>query len=187
MANYLWERDGSRKYLTDKERERFYKEALKSKHRAFFLFLFYTGCRITEALRVRPCDFDDDGPELRSVVIPTLKQRQNGVFRTVPLLDDYWDILIADKVLDGPPAVRVWKRTRQWGWYQVKRVAKAAKVKGEKASCPKALRHTMGTHAVNNDVPMAVIQEVLGHTNPASTQVYAKVGLATVRRHQIWK
>ena len=186
MAMNLWDGKGSRKYLTVTERERFLREASKSKYRSFILFLLFTGCRVSEALRVRPCDFVDDGPANRSVVIPTLKQRRDGVFRTVPLPDDYWDILTEDKALDGPPQVRVWKRTRQWGWYQVKRVAKAAKVASEKAECPKALRHSFATGAVNNNVPFPVIGAILGHSNPASTGVYAIVNLQTMRGQQIW-
>ena len=187
MSMSLWGSDGSRKYLTDSERKRFLSEALKSKHKTFLLFLFYTGCRVSEALQVRARHFTDEGEGLKSVIIHTLKQRKDGVFRTVPLPDDYYQMIVDEHdLLNLNPGKTMWPRTRQWGWLRAKEVMTAAKIHSL-AACPKGLRHTMGTHAVNRDVPLPVIQGVLGHSTPVSTNVYAKVDLATIRRHQLWR
>ncbi len=44
------------------------------------------------------------------------------------------------------------------------------------------LRHTFATRLVNEGKPLEVVQKVLGHRNPATTQRYAVVSDETVRR-----
>ena len=186
MRTSLLGADGSRKYLSETERASFLKAAHKSKHKTFILFVAYTGCRVTEALRVRAHHFIDDGPGARSVIIETLKQRKSGVFRAVPIPDSLFDMIVRQHdLLSINPKKLLWPRTRQWGWMTIKAVATEAKI-FSCAACPKGLRHSVATSAVNRDVPIAVIQQILGHSNPANTQIYANVNQETVRRHFTW-
>lgn len=186
MSTSLLGSDGSRKYLSETERASFLKAAHKSKHKTFILFVAYTGCRVSEALRVRAMHLIDDGPGARSVILETLKQRKSGVFRTVPIPDSLFDMILRQHdLLSINPKKRLWPRTRQWGWMVVKAVATEARI-FSCAACPKGLRHSAATWAVNRDVPIAVIQRFLGHSNPANTEIYANVNQATVRRHFSW-
>ena len=56
----LYHRNGDRKYLTPEEREKFWKaaEAAPREVRTFCGTLFYTGCRITEALELTAARID---------------------------------------------------------------------------------------------------------------------------------
>lgn len=88
---------GNRKYLNTSEREFF---ALTAKEmandvRMFCTLLYLTGCRIQEALNV---SFQNIDYTMGCVILGTLKQRQKGVFRQVPLPDYYLDDL--QKVYD---------------------------------------------------------------------------------------
>ncbi|WP_367575856.1 tyrosine-type recombinase/integrase [Acutalibacter intestini] len=42
---------------------------------------------------------------------------------------------------------------------------------------PHALRHSLATNILKNDIPLPTISEVLGHTTTTSTQIYLKIDL----------
>lgn len=47
---------------------------------------------------------------------------------------------------------------------------------------PHALRHTAGTVLLRAGADLAAVQDVLGHRSPATTRIYAKLDLASLRR-----
>ena len=44
-------------------------------------------------------------------------------------------------------------------------------------------RHTLATRLLNRDVPLTVVQDLLGHASPQTTTVYARYNLDSLRRH----
>jgi site-specific recombinase XerD len=46
---------------------------------------------------------------------------------------------------------------------------------------PHALRHAAAQHLLDEGTPMKVIGDFLGHRDPSSTLIYAKVDLAALR------
>src|SRR6185437_8025933 len=107
----MFDRRGNRKYLNDAERRAFLravKHEPDTARRAFCLTLFYTGCRISEALNVTAARADLAGKE---IVFETLKRRRRGIYRAVPIPDTLRRPL--GRVLDrSNPSARVWKFSR---------------------------------------------------------------------------
>lgn len=84
MAGELFDKAGSRKYLTADERAAFLKAADTAPRevRTFCHLLHFSGCRTSEALALT-CDRVDftNG----TVTFESLKKRRGGVYRSVPV------------------------------------------------------------------------------------------------------
>ena len=132
----LYDTQGRRLYLSSAEREAFLDAATQADRpiRTLCSVLYYTGCRISEAmaLLLRRIDLHD-----QTIIFETLKKRRRGVYRAVPVppslidtLDMVHGLREAHKrhnkaMLDA----KLWPWSRVTAWRQVKAVMSDAAIR----------------------------------------------------------
>jgi integrase len=169
-ARSAYDREGKRKYLSRDEGRRFLEHVVQlPKPTALFcLVIYYTGCRISEALALCRGDFD---PELNVVAIRSLKKRGKNQIRRIPLPE----FVVAE--IFGAPSVgrhRIWAFSRTTGWRIIKAVMKSAGIAGVHATT-KGLRHGFGVRGALGQVPVNLIQNWMGHADASTTAIYLDV------------
>lgn len=169
----MFDLKGGRKYLNKSERRAYFRVVRKLKKksdRAFCLILYYTGCRISEALSLSPSSLDVSE---KNVIFETLKRRKKGIFRSVPIPNDFLRLLQSIcKNLE--PSERIWRFSRTTGYRLIKSCMKAAHISGAAAS-PKGLRHGFAVSCIQEIIPLTIVKTWMGHARLATTAIYLEV------------
>lgn len=180
MSEELFDKHGRRLYLTPEERQAFLDVAKMAPRpvRTFCHTLHTTGCRISEALQLTPVRIDLPA---RLVTFETLKQRRRGVYRAVPVPEDYLDTLDMVHGLrelqrrSGTTSgcdARLWSWSRMTGFRYVKGVMDAARIEDGPHKSPKGLRHAYGINAILKGVPVTSLRKWMGHAQLETTAIY---------------
>ena len=169
---FIFDEQGKRKYLDKTERRKYRRAAIKEKSMAclaFLLTLFYTGCRISEALNLTAERVDLTG---KLLVFETLKRRRRGCYRAVPI-PDILVRLFRQLLKDINPSEPIWKMSRATAYRLVKAYMALAGVRGIQA-CPKGLRHGFAVACIHQ-VPLPTVQKWMGHARMETTAIYLEV------------
>lgn len=148
-------------------------------NRAWFYLLAHTGLRVSELLNLRLCDCDLTGKRLR------IRGGKGNQDRVVPITDKLVSV-ISDYVVVREAAPTDHLLTFQGAALNYSlvsaRLHRLGQIAGiEPLTCHR-LRHTLATLLVNQGMPIASLQKLLGHRDINMTLIYAKVFDATVRQ-----
>jgi integrase/recombinase XerD len=162
--------------------------ALERRNRAVLETFYATGMRVSElaAMRLSWLHFDDGlirvvGKGDKERIVPVGRPAQK-ILRGY--LEDVRPKL--DKTGDEPHvflSVRGYPLDRGWIWKIVRKAARLAGI--QKKVYPHMLRHSFASHLLEGGADLRVIQEMLGHADIATTQIYTHVDqnrLAEVHR-----
>lgn len=140
--------------------------------------LYATGIRVSELI-----DLDLDDLNLPGGV---LKCYSKGKERTIPLYQTAIQCTEQKMyIMSVPSWWRMWKRppffvnmngermSRQGFWKLIKYYQEKAGI--QKDITPHTLRHSFAAHLLENGADLRSIQEMLGHADISSTQIYSKL------------
>lgn len=158
---------------------------LGRRDRAILETLYATGCRASEVAGLRSVDLDLTARMARCVGKGDKERRVPLGSRAIAALSTYLEqdrpILVARR--PGTETVFVSKSGRALSrvalWGVVKRHAQAAGLAADVS--PHTLRHSFATHLLAGGADLRVVQELLGHSSIATTQIYTRVELSRLR------
>jgi len=155
----------------------------RKRDRLIVLLLYGAGLRVSELCNLKRADVDLDrglilvsggkGAKDRVVPIPPFL---NGVIKDyLKSRTDDSEYLVVEERREKKD-----KLSPKTVWYLLKKY-------GEKAGIevtPHRLRHSFATHMLERGVDIRAIQELLGHSNLSTTQIYTKVTVEHLRKAQ---
>jgi integrase/recombinase XerD len=147
--------------------------------------LYATGMRVSELVSLNLADLDTGGGYVRCFG-KGHKERLIPVHeRAVKAVKDYLNEVRPRLGRGGDEkAVFLNRRgerlTRQGVWQILKGYAKAAELGTE--ITPHTLRHSFATHMLGGGADLRSVQELLGHANISTTQVYTHLTTEHIRR-----
>jgi integrase/recombinase XerD len=153
--------------------------------RAMLELLYAAGLRVSELVSLNVDDLNMSGPYVRCMgkgskerTIPIHEQAAAAV---VAYLDDGRATLVKARKENALFVNRRGERlTRQGFWLILKQYAKEANISSPVT--PHTLRHSFATHMLRGGAPLRNVQELLGHANISTTQVYTQVANEHVRQ-----
>ncbi|NFG96834.1 integrase [Clostridium sporogenes] len=169
-----------RKPLTEEEVELLRQACETDRQKSLVEFLISTGCRLDEIFKVNKDDIN--WHEMSLFVIGKGNKERKVYFSTKAkiLLKKYLltreDNNEALFVTSKRPYNRLGKRSIQ---REFKKIANMAGI--EKSIHPHLFRHSFATYKINSGMPMPIIQHLMGHESPATTQIYAQLSEETVK------
>jgi integrase/recombinase XerD len=145
--------------------------------------IYATGIRASELINIKITDIDFNEATLR-ILGKGSKERIIPIHDlALKLISKYWknEIFNHNKKVNNKNIkfnrnllflnVQGEKLTRQGLWYIIKNISKKLGLDINNVS-PHILRHTFATHLLYNGVPLRHLQELLGHSNISTTQIY---------------
>ena len=160
-------------------------EPLAVRNRAIVELLYATGIRVGELTAL---DIDDLDPDRRTLRVIGKGNKERTVPYGVPaaLAIDDWlrrgrPALVKE---NSGPALFLGARGGRVDQRQVRALVDALfEALGDtSASGPHALRHSAATHLLDGGADLRAVQEILGHSSLATTQIYTHVSVDRLRK-----
>ena len=148
------------------------------RNKAMLEVLYATGIRISELVNLKLFQIDFLDSEIR-IMGKGKKERitplNDMAIKYLKLyINDYRSFLLKEKKSEYVFINNLGNNISRQGFYKIlKKLAKEGGV--TKNISPHILRHSFATHMLNNGADLRIIQEILGHENLSTTEIYAKV------------
>lgn len=160
------------------------REPLDVRNKAMLEVLYATGLRVSELITLNVSDLHLTMGFVRCLgkgsierIVPLGDVAKNAIedyldhARSVILKKNKEDVLFLNQ--HGRPL------SRQGFWKILKTIARDKQIK--KNITPHTLRHSFATHLLENGADLRAVQEMLGHKNISTTQIYTHVSKARLK------
>lgn len=169
---------GSKEYvklpniLTRSEIEKLIEVTSNHKHRLLLGLSYGAGLRVSEAISLKVRDISLD--ELTVMIRQTKGQKDRMSVIPSKLVEDLGNLMAGKDLNDfvfasergGKLTTRTAQKIFERAWY---------KSRIQKRATFHSLRHSFATHLLENGVDIRYVQELLGHSNIRTTQIYTHV------------
>ena len=136
--------------------------------------LIATGARISETLNLEIKDVENQDYEFIKVL------GKGSKYRIIPIYDSLENEIknylatYRPKLKNSSESFKIFPNTRREKfWKDLKTIAKNAKI--EKNVYPHIFRHSLATILLGNGADVRIVQEILGHANITTTEIYTHV------------
>lgn len=176
-------------FLTTTEVDRLFshfniKDAYELRDYAVFELLYASGLRISEAigLKLEDVDFEDDlihvlgkgdkerivpfGPKAKEILNQYIKWARSQILKS-----RHTDYLFVSK--------KSGQLDRKSVWRLLKKYSDRSGIK--KKITPHTLRHSFATHLIENGADLKAVQELLGHVDISTTQIYTHLASQSLK------
>ena len=155
------------------------KEPLQQRNRAILETIYASGLRVSEAAHLKVSDVNFEDATLR-INGKGNKVRIVPIGKTALAILRYYILNSRKELLNGKGntaelflSVRGKPLNREWIWAIVKEAATLAGI--DRDIYPHMLRHSFASHLLANGADLRVIQEMLGHSDLRTTEIYTHV------------
>lgn len=148
------------------------------KHKALLMLVYSAGLRVGEVIRLKVEGIDSDRMLINIKDAKGRKDRYTMLSKTaLEVLRDYWS--------QYKPEIWLFEGTRADRHLSTRTVEKILEHACEKAGIKKdisvhTLRHSFATHLLESGTDLRYIQELLGHKNSKTTEIYTHVSTKSI-------
>jgi integrase/recombinase XerD len=154
------------------------RDPMEIRDKACLELMYATGMRVSELVNLKIDDINMEadfakcfGKGSKERIVPFGKKAKESLVR---YLEKTRPMLLKKKISNFLFLTRLGKKmSRQTFWKIIKRYAKLARIK--KKVTPHSLRHSFATHILERGADLRIVQEMLGHSDISTTQIYTHV------------
>jgi len=148
------------------------------KHKAILMLIYSAGLRVGEVVKLKPEDIDSERMLIHIKGSKGRKDRYTILSETaLEILREYWR--------EYKPRKWLFEGARPGRYLSIRTVEKILEHACEKANIRKdvsvhTLRHSFATHLLEGGTDLRYIQELLGHKDSKTTEIYTHVSIKSI-------
>lgn len=166
--------------LTQEEIELLRQACKTHREKALIEFLVSTGCRLSEVVNINQQDIDWYEMSLNVIGKGNKERKVYFSVKAKILIKKY---LNTRKDSNSALFVASKGKNLRLGGRSVEREIKKVTMRAgiDKSVYPHLFRHSFATHSLNSGMSLPVLQHLMGHTEPATTMIYAELSEENVK------
>lgn len=159
-------------YLTFSEITKLIDVTTNLKHKSIIMLLYSGGLRLSEVINLKIADIDS-----HSMTI-TIRQAKDKKDRQV-MLSEQFLLILRQYFLKYQPSCYLYEgqNNLQYSGRSIQQIVKKSAIKSgiNKTVSPNILRYSFATHLLEAGTDIHYIQELLGHNNIKTTEIYVQI------------
>ena len=143
--------------------------------------LIATGARVSEILNLKIKDIENHDYEFIKVLGKGSKYRIIPVYNSLELEIKEYLVNVRPNLKEATETFKLFPGIRRENfWKKLKKIAKDAGI--QKNVYPHIFRHSVATVLLSNGADIRIVQEILGHSNISTTEIYTHVEKSDLKK-----